>query len=65
VPVVAALMGHSRPSTSLDTYSRIFHAHRLGTGVKMVDAIEQARRGVRKSCAPAVVKRLRQSAPGA
>jgi integrase len=65
VPAVAAMMGHSRPSTSLDTYSHEFHQHRLGTGVVMVDAIEQARRGVRKSCAPASVKRLRQSAPGA
>ena len=65
VPVVAALMGHSRPSTTLDTYSHEFHAHRLGTGVVMVDAIETARRGVLKTCSPASVKRLRQFAPGA
>jgi integrase len=65
VPVVAALMGHSRPSTTLDTYSHEFHAHQLGTGVLMVDAIENARQGVRKLCAPSSVKRLRQSAPGA
>lgn len=64
VPAVAALMGHSRPSTTLDSYSHEFHQHRLGTGVVMVDAIEKARRGVRKMYAPASVKRLRQSAPG-
>jgi integrase len=47
VPVVAALMGHSRPSTTLDTYSHEFHQHRLGTGVRMVDAITTA-----AGCAP-------------
>ena len=65
VPVVAALMDHSRPSTTLDTYSHEFHQHQLDTGVKMVDAIEEARQGVLKTCSPAPVKRLRQSTPSA
>jgi integrase len=65
VPAVAALMGHSRPSTTLDTYSHVYAEARLQKAVEMVDAIEQARRGVLKTCSPAPVKRLRQSAPGA
>jgi integrase len=64
VPAVAAQLGHSRPSTTLDTYAHELHAHQLGRGVSMVDAITTAR-GVRKTYAPGQVRRLRQAAPGA
>jgi hypothetical protein len=61
VPVVAALMGHSRAYTALDTYSHEFNQHRLGTAVVMVDAITAARAIVgRPVTAP---PRLRQPAP--
>jgi integrase len=63
VPAVAALMGHSRPSTTLDTYSHVYAAARLQKAVEMVDAIEQARRGVPKMYPSGQVRRLRQSAP--
>ena len=54
-------MGHSRSSTTLDTYTHEFHQHRLGTGVVMVDAITTARAIVgRPVAAP---RRLRQPAP--
>jgi hypothetical protein len=56
-------MGHSRSSTTLDTYSRVHAEARLQKAVEMVDATKKRRQGVLKTYPPASVKRLRQSAP--
>ena len=63
VPMVAAAMGHSRPSTTLDVYSHEYAAHRLRWGVDMVESITAARRGVRNTCATTPPRRLCQAAP--
>jgi integrase len=65
LPFVAASMGHSSATTTLEHYSHAFEVARHGTAVKMVDAIVEARRAVRKTCATSEPRRLRQAAPGA
>lgn len=64
LPFVAASMGHSSATTTLDHYAHTFEVARHGTAVLMVDAINQARQGVRKVCATPEPRRLRQAAPG-
>lgn len=58
-------MGHSTATTVLEHYAHAFEQARLGTAVSMVDAIAAARAGVRKVCADAEPRRLRQAAPRA
>jgi integrase len=65
LPFVAASMGHSSASTTLEHYAHSFEVARHGTAVTMVDAITNARRAVRKTCATDEPRRLRQAAPGA
>jgi integrase len=60
---VAASMGHSTAVTTLTHYAHMFDEQRLATGVRMVDAVVEARRGVRNLCAPSAPRRLRQAAP--
>ncbi len=60
---VAASMGHSTAVTTLTHYSHMFDEQRLATGVRMVDAVAEARRSVRNPCAPFAPVRLRQAAP--
>ena len=64
-PSFAASMGHSSATTTPEHYSHAFEVARHGTAVKMVDAIIEARRAVRKTCATIEPRRLRQAAPGA
>jgi integrase len=63
VPYVAATMGHASGVTTLTHYAHLFDEQRLGTAKPMVDAIAEARRGVRNLYAPAEPRRLRQAAP--
>lgn len=65
LPFVAASMGHSSATTTLEHYSHPFEVARHGTAVQIVDAIIEARRAVRKTCATIEPRRLRQAAPGA
>jgi integrase len=65
LPFVAASMGHSSATTTLEHYSHAFEVAPHGTAVRMVDAIIEARRGVRNTCATSEPRRLRQAAPGA
>jgi len=60
---VAASMGHSTAVTTLTHYSHMFDEQRLATGVRMVDAVADARRSVRNPCAPSTPRRLHQAAP--
>jgi integrase len=64
LPYVTAALGHSTAKTTLDHYAHTYAEAQLGTAMKMVDAILEARRGVRKTCAVDQPRRLRQSAPG-
>ena len=43
VNYVQAALGHSTPDLTLGTYSHLFDESQLGRGVKMVDAIKEAR----------------------
>jgi integrase len=63
LPHVAAAMGHATANTTAANYLHLYDETRLGTGRNMVDAILEARRSVRKSCATSEPRRLRQSAP--
>jgi hypothetical protein len=63
LPYVTAALGHSTAATTLRHYSHVYAEAQLGTGVRMADAITEARRGVRKSCAAGEPRRLRQAAP--
>jgi integrase len=63
LPFVAASMGHSRATTTLNHYAHMFDEQRLDTAVPMVEAIRRARSGVRKVCAAPAPRRLRQAAP--
>ena len=58
VPYVAAAMGHASGVTTLTHYAHLFDEQRLGTGMPMVDAIGEARRGCAQS-----VRRRRAAAP--
>ena len=53
LPFVAASMGHSSATTTLEHYSHAFEVARHGTAVKMVDAIHEARRVCAKRAQPA------------
>jgi integrase len=61
-PLVAAQMGHSRSSMTLDHYAHFFRARDLRAGVPVEDAVHEAR-----SQAPATrwasVPALRRAAP--
>ncbi len=48
LPYVTAALGHSTAKTTLDHYAHTYAEAQLGTATRMVDAILEARRGVRK-----------------
>jgi hypothetical protein len=58
-------MGHASGVTTLTHYAHMFDEQRLDTAKPMVEAITEARRGVRNLYAPAEPRRLRQAAPTA
>jgi len=64
-PSFAASSARSSATTTPEHYSHPFEVARHGTAVQIVDAIIEARRAVRKTCATIEPRRLRQAAPGA
>ena len=64
LPYVAAALGHSSGTMTLDHYAHVLAEAQLATAVSMADAIADARRRVRIPCTVEPVRRLRQAAPG-
>ena len=61
VVYVAAMMGHSSSSTTLDHYAHIYAEAEHARATRMVDAIAAARQSVPVRCPEATIRRLRDT----